>query len=308
MNARDAARRLGGEVAGRDTILCPGPGHSPKDRSLSVKLDLGAQDGFVVYSYAGDDWRKCREYVLTALGLSARLGARGAYHLPIASTPRPTRNRRRTRGAQKIWRGTSPGASSVVESYLASRGLVCDRWPPSLRFHPSCPRPRDTAGNLQRPLPAMVALVEHIQHGAVAVHCTYLRPDGSAKADLPKNEQRACFGPLAGGAVRFGEPHPDLWLVIGEGIESTLSAALSCGLPGWAAISASGIEKLLLPFNSTHVVIAADNDLNGRGQRAAQRAGAHWHAEGRHVRIAVPPTAGTDFNDLIRRGASHAVA
>ena len=39
MNAREIARRLGGEVSGRDAILCPGPGHSPKDRSITMKLD-----------------------------------------------------------------------------------------------------------------------------------------------------------------------------------------------------------------------------------------------------------------------------
>ena len=31
------ARALGGEVSGGQ-VLCPGPGHSAKDRSLSVKI------------------------------------------------------------------------------------------------------------------------------------------------------------------------------------------------------------------------------------------------------------------------------
>jgi hypothetical protein len=51
MNAKDWARRLGGEVSGHDTILCPGPGLSPKDRSLTVKLDPAAPDEFPVHSY-----------------------------------------------------------------------------------------------------------------------------------------------------------------------------------------------------------------------------------------------------------------
>jgi hypothetical protein len=59
----DIARALGGERSGRDTILCPGPGHSPRDRSLSVRLDPRAPDGFLIYSHAGDDWRECRDYV-----------------------------------------------------------------------------------------------------------------------------------------------------------------------------------------------------------------------------------------------------
>ena len=65
---RVIAHRLRGEVAG-DQVLAPGPGHSPKDRSLSVKLESAVPDGFVVFSHAGDDPIQCRDYVREALGL-----------------------------------------------------------------------------------------------------------------------------------------------------------------------------------------------------------------------------------------------
>lgn len=214
------------------------------------------------------------------------------------TTPIPRRDDDVVRKALKIWGAAHTAQGTIVSKYLASRAILLDPWPPSLRFHAKCPRPRDSGGNLQRPLPAMVALVEHVEHGPVGVHCTYLRLDGSGKADLPKNEQRACFGRLQGGAVRFGASTPGVWLVVGEGIESALSAALPCNLPSWAALSASGIENLLLPLDATHVVIAADNDLNGRGQSAAQRRAADWLAESRHVRLALPPL-NSDFNDVL---------
>ena len=60
------ARALGGEVSG-DQVLCPGPGHSPKDRSLSVKIGKDGQP--VVYSHAGDDWQTCSDYVRQRLGM-----------------------------------------------------------------------------------------------------------------------------------------------------------------------------------------------------------------------------------------------
>ena len=47
------ARALGGNVSGCD-VVAPGPGHSRADRSLSVKLDPSAPDGFIVHSFAGD--------------------------------------------------------------------------------------------------------------------------------------------------------------------------------------------------------------------------------------------------------------
>jgi hypothetical protein len=66
------ARDLGGEVVGQAAdkqVRAPGPGHSTADRSLSVKLDPTAPDGFVVHSFAGDDPIACKDYVRQQLGL-----------------------------------------------------------------------------------------------------------------------------------------------------------------------------------------------------------------------------------------------
>jgi Protein of unknown function (DUF3631) len=62
------ARALDGEVRGEE-VLCPGPGHSAADRSLSVKPDKGAPDGFLVYSFSDDDPIVCRDYARRKLGL-----------------------------------------------------------------------------------------------------------------------------------------------------------------------------------------------------------------------------------------------
>jgi RecA-family ATPase len=68
LNLNRLAAALGGNVS-RDQILCPGPGHSPADRSLSVKLAVNAPDGFLVHSFAGDDLIVCRDYVRNKCGL-----------------------------------------------------------------------------------------------------------------------------------------------------------------------------------------------------------------------------------------------
>src|SRR6266571_4120319 len=70
IDTRTAARLLCGDVSGRDSIVCPGPGHSHRDRSLSVRLVLGSEDGFVVYSHAGDPIRDCKDHVRERLGLA----------------------------------------------------------------------------------------------------------------------------------------------------------------------------------------------------------------------------------------------
>jgi putative DNA primase/helicase len=39
--------------------------------------------------------------------------------------------------------------------------------------------------------------------------------------------------------------------------------------------------------------------VNGVGERAARTAAQRWLAEGRHVRIAMPPVPGFDWNDVL---------
>jgi hypothetical protein len=50
-DARALAAALGGDLSGRN-ILAPGPGHSRADRSLAVKIDIAAPEGFLVHSFA----------------------------------------------------------------------------------------------------------------------------------------------------------------------------------------------------------------------------------------------------------------
>jgi hypothetical protein len=58
MNAiHNMAGAFGGELVGRDRGLVPGPGHSPRDRSMSVAIDPAAPGGFIINSFVDDDCR-----------------------------------------------------------------------------------------------------------------------------------------------------------------------------------------------------------------------------------------------------------
>jgi putative DNA primase/helicase len=291
MNAAAIAAALGDARRDGRAWRCRCPLHGGR----SLGLADGDNGRVLVTCWGGCD----RRDVLTELRRRGLLDARADYAPHIISPPRPHDDASRTARALKIWRGASLGAETIASRYLASRGIELEHWPASLRFHPRCPRPRDGAGNLVSPLPAMVALVEHVERGPMAVHCTYLRPDGSDKADLPKHEQRACFGPVSGGAVRLGMPRSGDWSAVSEGIETGLSIAAACSMPTWAALSAGGIKNLTLPPEATHVVICADHDASGTGERDAHDAAARLIAEGRCVRIAMPPAPGADFNDVL---------
>jgi len=68
------ASLLGGDIS-NGQIRCPGPSHSPGDRSLSVKPDATAPDGYLYHSFAGDDPGACREFIKAKIG----------QHLPFKS-------------------------------------------------------------------------------------------------------------------------------------------------------------------------------------------------------------------------------
>jgi hypothetical protein len=192
--------------------------------------------------------------------------------------------------AARIWQSAAPAAGSPVDDYLLFRGITCRPIPDVLRFSLNLWH-RETGERG----PRMVAIIEHVVFGHVGIHRTWLRPDGSGKADL--DPCKMSLGPIAGGAIRLAPigPHGDL--AIAEGIETALSFAQLTGAPTWAAVSAGGIESLILPPEVKFIGIATDSDPTGI--RAAQRAARRWAAEGRRVRIAQPP-AGMDFNDVLR--------
>jgi putative DNA primase/helicase len=290
MSAATVAAALGGARHEGRRWRCRCPLHGGR----SLVIADGAGGRLLVTCWAGCD----RLAILAELRRRHLFdGVGSAYRPPFIPTHSSDDDLRRTARALKIWDSTQRNTNTIVAQYLKSRKIVPGKWPPSLRFSPRCPRPADD-GSFVPPLPAMVALVEHFERGSVAVHCTYLRTDGSGKADLPKNKQRACFGRVGGGAVRFGMPRPGEWFAVAEGIETALSIAMACEMPAWAALSSGGIKNLVLPPEATNIVICADNDDNGIGERAAHEAAARWLAEDRRTRIAMPPERGTDFNDV----------
>ena len=86
--------------------------------------------------------------------------------------------------------------------------------------------------------------------------------------------------------------------MVGEGIETCLSAMQATGYPAWAALSTSGLKALDLPEYLRDVIVLADGDA--AGEAAARACAWRWTRQGRRVRIARPPQ-GMDFNDMLTR-------
>ena len=178
-----------------------------------------------------------------------------------------------------------------IAVYLRSRGIRLI--PPVLRFAEQAPH------RLGVRVPAMLAPIVDVYGEQIGVHLTYLRSDGRGKAELTKEYQRECRGAVRGGAIRLIPFEPDVELVLAEGLETSLAASELFGLPCWSAVYAGGLCSLVLPPEVRRIVIAADNDASGVGQRNALAAYDRWTAEGRSVRIVAPPVVGDDFNDVL---------
>ena len=199
-----------------------------------------------------------------------------------------------------VIKGCRALADTPGETYLAARGLAVPDTP-ELRFHPDLTHWETRTG-----YPGLVAFVRNAGGRVIGIHRTYLAPDGTAKADLPS--PRMMLGPVAGGAVRLAPLGENGVLGLAEGIETALSVIEACpGLPVWAALAAGNLAHVALPPEVVRVVILADNDGEGAGIRAAERAAARHNAEGRRVWIAMPDRAGEDFNDLLQRAGPDAV-
>jgi putative DNA primase/helicase len=286
--AETIARRLGARRVGAGWMArCPR--HHDRTPSLSIRDSI--DDKVLVHCHAG-----CEQLdVIGALKQQGLWPDHGPGSISEAARRMPVKREqdqddaRRSKNALAIWHSSKPAHGTPVESYLASRNI--DLSPDSLRFHAGL---RHCLGGIW---PAMVALVTDGRDGTpLAVHRTFLARDGSGKA--PVKPQKMMLGPCRGGVVRLGDPGEVL--MVGEGIETCLSAMQSTGNPVWAALSTSGLRSLALPEEVRDVIVLADGD--DAGEAAARDCARRCKREGRRARIARPPW-GMDFADLLRVGS-----
>jgi Toprim domain len=316
MDIRHAARQLGGEVSGRNQVLCPGLGHSSQDRSLSVRFDPYAPGGFVVHSFSGDDPIRSRDFIRQRLGLPAwepgdeqnrhthsakiRDFDRVAVDREAEPRPRTEDDLLRIARARELWDRALEPRGTAADRYLKSRALDL---PPELadtvlRFHPRCPWRDENTGNLTH-VAALLAVFRSVDNNEItAVH--RIRVDRPER--WPKTE-RKMLGIVHRAAIKLDALNGG-GLTIGEGIETSLAARqLDPSLrPAWALGSVGAIS-----FFPTLPGIKALSILAEAGKASAdaiQICGRRWHKAGRRVRI-IRPDVGSDLNDVLiaNRGA-----
>lgn len=289
LDPHSVARSLGGSVFGRN-VVAPGPGHSRADRSLSIKLDPAAPDGFIVHSFAGDSPAECRAYVRAAIGLSPQerrrrhASARRSRPNTVGSDDHAAD---RSALALQLWNEARDARGTLVADYLASRGLTLpdDVANDVIRFHSALRFEGKLVGG-------MVALFRDIKtNKPCGIHRTFFDSEG-CKLD------RKMLGRARGAAIKLdADENVTLGLHVGEGVESSLAAWLAGFRPVWALGSAGGIAAFPALSGFEAITVLGETGDGGTNQRAAQGCAALWIEAGREAFL-VTPQVGGDLNDV----------
>lgn len=240
--------------------------------------------------------------------------------------------------ARKIWcRATTPRAT-LVEAYLARRAIrlgdAIPKWPASIRFlpdHPYVLKIGPALRTLHRG-PCMITAIQGRDDRLSAVHQTWLdldRENGKALITHPETgealDSKMCRGSQKGAAMRLGGVRAPV-LIMGEGIETTLSARMIKPELGqfWAAINMGNFSGRMIsagrgkpptgepdlsdelafvpPPWVERLVLIQDGDSDPEQTRAhlvASIKRARHHNPALRASI-VHPGAGKDLNDLLR--------
>lgn len=157
--------------------------------------------------------------------------------------------------ALELWREAEPTiVGTLAAVYLQTRGLsaqIIGQVRGGLRFHPAAKWGWDGDRQSWIRAPAMIGRVRGPDGKTGGVHCTYLSADGTRKARL--DPAKRMWGPQRdaqgrAGGVWLSDPGAEGPLVVGEGIESTLSAMQLLGRPcrGVATLSLGALQGSLL--------------------------------------------------------------
>ena len=153
--------------------------------------------------------------------------------------------------ARRLWNAGMAAEGTAVRDYLTRRGIEPGLYPrlaPALRFHPALPYMVSDGGGVWREVhcgPAMLAAIQGADNRFCAVHRTWLdldQPKGKAVIADPVTgeglQAKKVLGAKKGGAIRLSRGEGSV-LVMGEGIETTLSACVAGAVAGasyWAGV------------------------------------------------------------------------
>lgn len=263
----------------------------------SVGADVDAFTGSRMFRCpACSDQRKKKNEKCLSVRVDAEGFAFNCHHCQWSggrTVDRPTSqrdDRSTVEAALRIWRDSLNPRGTVVETYLATRGLTL---------------PDEIAGNVIRfhaalrydgaSLPGMVALFRDINDDKP---CGIIRTFLTVKG---QKIERRMLGRASNAAVKLdADENVEQGLHIGEGVETCIAAMLAGYRPVWALGSAVGIRKFPVQGGIDALTVLTEINDSGENARATDEVAGRWDEAGREV-FTIEPLVGDDFNDVWRK-------
>ena len=270
----------------------PAPGHSRRDRSVSLRLN--ADGKLLIHCFSDTDWRDVKAMFLQDGAahpedfVSRRKRGGGGRRQSTNHRPARPEPPQSTAHAVNAWSARSAIAGTLAETYLASRGLSHLTDSGALGFLAAWPmsqRPRAP----QRP--CLIARISDLSGSLQGVQATFLF---QGRRGLSK--RRLVYGRQKGFAIHLAAPTDRL--LVGEGLESTASAAIRFAAPAWSLLNTANLSVFYAPQGVSDLIIACDNDTGGRA--AAEACASLNSARGIRCDIQAPAEPGADWNDADR--------
>ena len=323
MNARRSIADLSADLADRAESFCRqyfpegrkqgnywqvGDTSGAKGQSLAIRLQ--AQGGRKAGSWADfatgqyGDLIDLLQERLGSVTLKETLREAQSFlgEAPCAAVPRETRkaerpdaaSSKRIARARKLFAAGKPVLGTLAATYLQGRGI--SRFGPALRYHPQVfLRHGEDGPDPPHRAPALLAKITDNRGQITGCARTYLDPStgGLAAIENPKR----ILGQLHGHAIRFWSGTGRTDLIVGEGLENTLSvgtALLEFDLA--SCLTATHLGLFIPPPGIKRIWIARDNDEAGRN--ASKRLRNQLESRGIACGDLVPAMG--DFNDDLR--------
>ena len=275
--------RLTGFQLGIFDCPCPacGPDRaSPANRKRKVLRIWRKEPGFATFACQRcglDGWARPD---------GASVAASHAHRIPLEPINAEAESEKdRVRAALTIWAEAVDPVGSIVETYLASRGLqASDVAGQAIQFHPAL----RYEGEI---VPGMVALFRDITTDVpCGIHRTFLDGQG-------RKIDRRMLGRTKDAAIKLdADETVTEGIGIAEGIETALAVIGMGWRPVWALGSANAIARFpVLPGVESLTIFADHDDV---GIKAARACGRRWADAGLDARVLRPPAIGADWNDM----------
>ncbi len=277
------------------------PVHGDKTPSLSV-TDRG-DDDVDVYCHSGCDFKEIkgqfREDSLLPEWVPDKDKAK--------NTMPSTKNHTHTTIEEKpsyIWKQATKEGLENAKKYFATRAINIDPFPVCIRWNSYTDKRTKEENNM-----VVFAASKPDDKSVYAVQRIFINMDTHKKSGAKMH------GPCEGRGIWFDRKGDMTEILVGEGIETTFSAMQATGKNGAAALSTSGMKKLIIPDETETIYILVDSDpvrenVNASmpGQRAACELAKRFteSREGRQAYLISPDETcfsdnpnKVDFNDLL---------